>query len=225
MTGTEQCDDGNIVAGDGCGPTCQLEIGWACGTPGTPCVEICGDGIKHTTAPTYCDDAAKVSGDGCSSACGIEPGWTCTGGGPSAKDVCTEICADGKRFNSLTTYCDDGGTTPLDGCNANCEVEQGWKCVGGSTTAKDTCHEICGDGIWFPSPTYPSNLTCDDGNVVSNDGCKSDCSATEAGWNCVAGNLTSPWSCSEICGDGLEVGIEKTAGKCDNGGLAGCVSC
>jgi len=26
----EQCDDGNLIAGDGCSPTCTIEIHWSC---------------------------------------------------------------------------------------------------------------------------------------------------------------------------------------------------
>jgi cysteine-rich repeat protein len=26
----EECDDGNIVGGDGCSPSCQLEVGYRC---------------------------------------------------------------------------------------------------------------------------------------------------------------------------------------------------
>eukprot|EP01079_Euglenida_sp_SAG-EU17-18_P003017 gene3017-3577_t len=40
--GTEQCDDGNTVAGDGCSPACQIEA-------------RCGDGT--VTRPEQCDDA------------------------------------------------------------------------------------------------------------------------------------------------------------------------
>jgi cysteine-rich repeat protein len=28
----EPCDDGNLVAGDGCSPTCGIEYGWNCYT-------------------------------------------------------------------------------------------------------------------------------------------------------------------------------------------------
>jgi cysteine-rich repeat protein len=35
--GSEQCDDGNKVNGDGCSSTCTLESGYICPTPGSPC--------------------------------------------------------------------------------------------------------------------------------------------------------------------------------------------
>lgn len=34
VTGTEACDDGNLVAGDGCGPTCDIETAAGCARPG-----------------------------------------------------------------------------------------------------------------------------------------------------------------------------------------------
>ena len=39
----ETCDDGNAVAGDGCGRTCQVEAGlWDCDVIGAPCLPNCG---------------------------------------------------------------------------------------------------------------------------------------------------------------------------------------
>jgi len=38
------------------------------------------------------------------------------------------ICGDGLIM--ATEECDDGGTTPGDGCDWNCQVEPGWTCVG-----------------------------------------------------------------------------------------------
>jgi cysteine-rich repeat protein len=35
----EACDDGNVAAGDGCSPFCQVETGWVC-SPGVPCEPI-----------------------------------------------------------------------------------------------------------------------------------------------------------------------------------------
>jgi cysteine-rich repeat protein len=48
----EECDDGNVADGDGCGATCALE---------------CGDG--NIDAGEECDDGNAVNGDGCSARC------------------------------------------------------------------------------------------------------------------------------------------------------------
>jgi len=58
--GTEQCDDGNTAGGDGCSPTCQIEIP-------TP---ICGNTFREGTE--QCDDGNTAGGDGCSPTCQIE---------------------------------------------------------------------------------------------------------------------------------------------------------
>src|SRR5437773_10813014 len=44
----EQCDDGNLVAGDGCSASCRLEV--------------CGNGIRD--AGEQCDDGNPVPGGG-----------------------------------------------------------------------------------------------------------------------------------------------------------------
>ena len=62
------------------------------------------------------------------------------------------------------TYCDDGNLNSNDGCSATCQTEVGFTCSGGSSTWKDTCDEICGDGLNF------GYLPCDDGNLIDGDG-------------------------------------------------------
>ncbi|MEI8229910.1 MAG: beta-propeller fold lactonase family protein [Candidatus Peregrinibacteria bacterium] len=43
--GTEQCEDGNAIDGDGCSSMCVIESGWTCsGTPSV-CAPRCGNGI------------------------------------------------------------------------------------------------------------------------------------------------------------------------------------
>jgi fibro-slime domain-containing protein len=79
----EGCDDGNNIAGDGCGPTCQLEPAVTVGT--NPTVSTtCGDGL--VTGSEECDDGNTTAGDGCSYVapndsgnCKVEAGWKCTG--------------------------------------------------------------------------------------------------------------------------------------------------
>ena len=47
--GSEQCDDGNTVASDGCSDHCALETGYTCPNAGMACVPIafCGDGKRN----------------------------------------------------------------------------------------------------------------------------------------------------------------------------------
>ncbi|MFK7985864.1 MAG: DUF4215 domain-containing protein [Sandaracinaceae bacterium] len=70
--GTEECDDGNALIGDGCTPFCTREPDCTDGT----CVAVCGDEVVF--APETCDDGNTVSGDGCDSTCQEETGYMCT---------------------------------------------------------------------------------------------------------------------------------------------------
>ncbi|MBN4059271.1 DUF4215 domain-containing protein, partial [Endomicrobium sp. AH-315-J14] len=54
VDGEEQCDDGNLTAGDGCSANCTPE-------------SRCGDGKRD--AGEICDDGNEDSGDGCSADC------------------------------------------------------------------------------------------------------------------------------------------------------------
>jgi fibro-slime domain-containing protein len=82
-------------------------------------------------------------------------------------------CGDGVIEAGET--CDDGNTTPGDGCSGICQVESGWICP----TPDKPCVEIwtCGNGLIDPGET------CDDGNTQSGDGCSSSCQV-EPGWVC-----------------------------------------
>lgn len=154
----EACDDGNVLAGDGCSEDCQrLERGFSCPEPGRACMPfaICGDGI--VSSAEQCDDGGRVANDGCSIACRIEPGKRCEGQ-PS-------VCSDAICGNSLlegSEGCDDGNAVPFDGCSARCEREP--SCVGGVA-----CQSDCGDGFVVPGEQ------CDDGNVLDGDGCSAAC--------------------------------------------------
>lgn len=114
--------------------------------------------------------------------------------------------------------CDDGNTSPGDGCDPNCKVEPGWECevnTGAANTTVDpesTCNLMCGNG----EKETTNFEKCDDGNTVDGDGCTNcqidslyvcDNSLTEAN----EGTLSV---CELPCGNGL-----KTTGhgeECDD---------
>jgi MYXO-CTERM domain-containing protein len=80
----EACDDGNIVAGDGCSSACTVESGYSCTTASpSVCTTVCGDGI--VVGSEGCDDGGTANGNGCSSTCAVETGYHCTG----APSTCT----------------------------------------------------------------------------------------------------------------------------------------
>ncbi|MEY4549405.1 MAG: hypothetical protein RL685_5600 [Pseudomonadota bacterium] len=84
--GTEQCDDGNLAAYDGCDPFCRVEP--ECGIPqgqsSYSCASECGDGKKFPDEA--CDDGNTLSSDGCSATCTDEAGFICTDNAPDLGD-------------------------------------------------------------------------------------------------------------------------------------------
>jgi len=164
-------------------------------------VHICGNGIRSTAEP--CDDGDTLGGDGCSALCEIEDGFHCTstadvegGSGIGGLDTCIPICGDGRNVPwSALDECDDNNTLAGDGCSANCTIEVGYECSGGSMTSQDSCASVCGDGLQVGSEG------CDDGNRVSLDGCSANC-AIEAGFTCSGGSAASRdvcVACAESC--------------------------
>ncbi len=67
----EICDDGNNVAGDGCGAQCNSD-------------ETCGNGVTDAVRDEECDDANKLHHDGCTIECRAEVAvwrqWRASGG-------------------------------------------------------------------------------------------------------------------------------------------------
>ena len=103
-------------------------------------------------------------------------------------------------IGTVNMQCDDGNTVSGDGCSATCQVEAGWQCSGGNPFEADLCKNIlCGDGIPSVGPR-----DCDDGNTVGGDGCTSNC-IVEEGVAC--DNSVSPSVCTELCGDGRNMGV------------------
>ncbi len=193
----EACDDGNSAPGDGCSGTCQIEPGYACPTPGQPCVKIwvCGNG--KLDPGEACDDANMTSGDGCSSTCQVESGWQCPT--PGAPCVANAVCGDG--ILSGTEPCDDGNTTSGDGCSATCEIEPGYACAPSATPPPaSVCHAtVCGDG------KKEGTEQCDDGNLIPYDGCSPACA--------IEPSCDGKGGCTGVCGDGLVFPGEQ----CDDG--------
>jgi len=193
-------DDGTTV---NAGYTCDVGVVGFIDT----CYECCGDSIDSGTLG--CDDGNLIDGDGCSSTCAIEGGYDCPQvlGGTT---VCTELCLMGFADNDWGNFaCKDGNDIPGDGCAADCTVETGFFCNGGSGDRADDCEESCLD--IYDYHTYE----CDDGNGTENDGCDLYCEIEQAWW-CNRGlPPEEPYlilgedrldGCFALCGDG-EVAI------------------
>jgi fibro-slime domain-containing protein len=214
---TEECDDGNAMAGDGCSGVCQVEPGYVCSTAGKACTltdtEVCGDG--KLGMHEACDDGNNQNGDGCSSACTIESGYTCD---PST-GVCTATQAPAVCGNGLVEFgedCDDGNAVAKDGCTA-CKTDQGYVCPNAGQACVPA--EYCGDGIL----QITLGEDCDDGNNKPGDGCDALCH-TQAGYLCSAnasgdGGTATGETCKKVwvCGNGKVDPHEA----CDDGGVSG----
>jgi len=127
---TEQCDDGNLLDGDGCSSTCTIE---------GPIVAVCGDGFADR--PEQCDDGNLLDGDGCSSTCSIE--------GPIAV-----VCGDGVA-QGPTEQCDDGNVLSGDGCSATCTLEPARHFP---ATGQTTCWNTAGAVIACPGTGQDGDL-------------------------------------------------------------------
>ena len=140
--------------------------------------------LNDMVACRVCNMANSV--DGLSRDCDLLDNATDDDSCPAAS-----ICGDGVQEGAEA--CDDGNTTLGDGCNAICQVDEGYECDG----EPSDCDPVCGDGDII------GGETCDDGDASSGDGCSSSCQ-TESGYVCTG----EPSSCNTVCGDGLIRGGE-----------------
>jgi cysteine-rich repeat protein len=131
--GTEACDDGNTLGGDGCSADCRSD-------------ETCGNGIQDALAGEYCDDGNHVDGDGCSADCRS-----------------LEVCGNGIVDTAAGEVCDDGNTAAGDGCSSDCRSNEtcgngivdrarGEECDDGNLVEDDGCSTRC---------TLPEQSGCD----------------------------------------------------------------
>lgn len=127
----EQCDDGNLINGDGCNDVCMFEN------------SNCSNGIIN--AGEQCDDGNSINGDGCNMYCLLENG-TCGNAVVNAGEQCDDgnnINGDGCNLACMIEgaisgngvvesgeQCDDANTINGDGCNSIGSVEAGYSCVG-----------------------------------------------------------------------------------------------
>lgn len=218
------CGDGVVDDDEACegsnlnGATCESEGHTAgllacsslCELDFSDCT-TCGNGVAEGSDPTWpgyevCD-GTDLRGLSCTDfglpagllACSATCDWNTTG--------CVGTASCGNGTVEPWEGCDDGNTTPCDGCSSTCQVEE---CGNGIVECSETCDDAnssnedaclntcvlntCGDGF--------VNLgveTCDDGNNNVNDACPDGPAGT-----CQ----------TATCGDGfINVGVET----CDDG--------
>ena len=201
---SEQCDDGNTLAGDGCSGTCQVEPNHTCPPQGGACSVSfrCGDGVINPGE--VCDQGQFTGSPGCSSDCKTQdPGYNCA---PGQQCVALFVCGNGRIEQGET--CDP--PNPGNGCSATCQTEAGFRCQPGS------CARLpyCGDGIVQAA----LGEKCDEGQQQGSPGCSADCKTQDSSCTCTPGQACK---CpTPVCGDGIiEVGEQ-----CDdkNSSYPGC---
>ncbi|MFO0593098.1 MAG: EGF domain-containing protein [Polyangiaceae bacterium] len=193
---TENCDDNNFLAGDGCSPSCTIEPGWICmGEGPASCVDIdeCAKGAYDCPANNVC-----VNTKG-SYRCACKPGFSGDG------VTCIAGCGDGVK-NVAIEACDDGNTLWDDGCDPNCNIEPGWQCMGvgpfscididectngtAMCGVNETCHNmspgfmcscdtpqfacagVCTKVLWDPNHCGTCDKVCDPGHLCDQGACK-----------------------------------------------------
>ncbi|MCB9703253.1 MAG: DUF4215 domain-containing protein [Myxococcales bacterium] len=222
----EECDDGNLIDGDGCSPFCVFSDG-------------CGNG--KIDGGEECDDGNQIDDDACTNACKdpacgdgiVQAGEECDDGNLVDDDLCSNQCIAvdpapqcGNGEIDRGEECDDANDSNNDACTTECKAATCgdglvWAgveaCDDGNQVDDDTCTNLCalpgcGDGVLV------AGEACDDGNLVDGDGCDHICARepggscgdgiVQAGEACDDANLVDDDDCTNlcalpICGDGI----------------------
>lgn len=140
---TEECEDGNVVTGDGC-DNCQFSC--LSTDPARDCTNL------DPCIATKCDDSTHT----CGSALG--DGVTCAAGSVCKSGVCTPtVCGDG--ILDAGEICDDGNLQNGDGCDADCTRS----CVDPKTDCPAA--PVC------QAPACDMNFVCTTTNIGSDPAC------------------------------------------------------
>ena len=179
-----------MLAAQGCGNSDSSEF------PGAPSVD--GGGGGGNNPPGFFLPGPGTGGEN-DAGIGSETGVVADASVP----VCGNSNLEGAEL------CDDGNTTPGDGCSATCVVETDYVC----NVPGRPCVRIgtCGDG------QLKSGEDCDDGNTDATDGCSDTCKV-EQGWACGAPGTACV---AARCGDGFLAGNEECD---DRGDGTGCTA-
>ena len=164
MVHTQECDDGNLVDGDGCSKTCQLEAGWVCDGRGCgtdTCQPICGDG--RLLGKEQCDSALP----GCTPLCYTDVGFGTYSNTPTA------VCGDGVWAGAEVLF-SFWRAVPLtvlpfpEACLPHVGYEHTHCCVA-----------LCALCQLLNLRLVQLLQECDDGNRAASDGCSASCSIEE----------------------------------------------
>jgi cysteine-rich repeat protein len=217
----ETCDDGNIIDGDGCSSTCQLEANPDpfCGDGNVDEGEECDGGIMLNGLPCRDNCRIPVCGDGI-----LDEGEECDGGIMLNGLACSSSCIIETVESSTTEEHPNPGPFCGDG-----NVDEGEECDGGimlnGLPCRDNCRiPVCGDGI------LDEGEECDGGIMLNGLPCRDNCripvcgdGILDEGEECDGGIMLNGLPCREncfipVCGDGiLDEGEECDGGIMVNG--------
>ena len=166
---SKQCDDGNLSNNDGCSASCRLEEGYHCSVNGGVyrCVKgRCNDGFLD--AGEECDDGNAKPNDGCSPSC--------------RRETMFDSYVDENGVASYYPRCGDGITLWMiperdDLGNPVCKSEAF------KDAAAPYSDAVANSKYYGCKYGFVPAEECDDGNLVSGDGCSTLCK-TERGFEC-----------------------------------------
>jgi cysteine-rich repeat protein len=227
MEGTEECDDNNDDADDGCSPTCAFE----CGDGAVTGTELCDSGIA--TGPGSCPtDETCVDEDPCTT--GVVSGTGCevvcefaTTTAPIDGDSCCPDGADGTTDNDCEAICGNGVLEAGEACDTSIEVGLAGACPTACNDGEDCTADALVDGGTCDAHCVAPEITTpgpDDGCCPggATPGTDPDCSTTcgdgivSGDETCDTGIATGPGSCPTACNDGDACTVDNlvNAGTC-----------
>jgi MYXO-CTERM domain-containing protein len=140
----EACDDGNMATGDGCGATCLLELGQTCNATSNSCES------------GFCDPATDV--------CACDGDADCPAGNVCNTTPDPNACVAAGCGNAVLEAnegCDDGNTSPGDGCSEKCTKELGQTCNDGTECGSGNCDGTVNKCVCDKDIDCPMSQVCD----------------------------------------------------------------
>lgn len=208
--GSEGCDDGNLVDGDGCNAECLLELG-------QPCL----DGLECASAA--CSGEPRVCVCYLDSDC--PEGELCNN---DVQPAACQVAGCGNGVLEAGEGCDDANVQDLDGCNAECLLELGEPCIGNAACASGLCDADSDVCTCADDDDCALGQTCDtapDPNVCVAPGCGN--GMLDTGESCDDGNTQAGDGCDETCrlelGEECDEPADCASGSCD--GVDGTCEC
>eukprot|EP00291_Cryptomonas_curvata_P027326 CAMPEP_0172205812 /NCGR_PEP_ID=MMETSP1050-20130122/32835_1 /TAXON_ID=233186 /ORGANISM="Cryptomonas curvata, Strain CCAP979/52" /LENGTH=363 /DNA_ID=CAMNT_0012884755 /DNA_START=210 /DNA_END=1297 /DNA_ORIENTATION=+ len=217
----EECDDGNLLDGDGCSRECTIELGWNCSANDNKCTCACCGRISslrgYASVPAsangyvenlYCDWTIGTGNDGIALRF-VEFSTESNYDQATISSCANETCFNATLVTSLSGDLSTSGIINITSGIArvkfmadNCISGKGFSVVWAPMSEVDS--SSCGNGV------REALEMCDDGNKVGGDGCAADCSEVDLGYRCSTGGGAP---CAPVCGDGVKANIEA----CDDG--------